>query len=101
MKSFSFSARQSAFVEGLHSPRITRLTKASELSKSRTTGRLYVIDPVSMTGILSGLGCVLAPDGVGFGVGLINRSVAYLAMNTSPARSFAKQLPRRCQLKFR
>src|SRR6266481_1898499 len=68
MKSFSFSARQSTFVEGLNSSRITRLTKASELSKSRTTGRLYVIERVSMTGILSGLGCVLAPEGMGFGV---------------------------------
>src|SRR5229473_3074469 len=68
MKSFSFSARQSTFVEGFDSSRITRLTKASELSKSRTTGRLYEIKRVSMTGILSGLGCVLAPDAMGFGV---------------------------------
>src|SRR5260370_37412503 len=68
MKSLSFSARQSTFVEGLHSSRITRLTKASELSKSRTIGRLYAIERVSMTGILSGLGSVLAPVGMGFGV---------------------------------
>src|SRR5258708_20207298 len=96
MKSFSFSARQSTFVEGLHSSRITRVTKASELSKSRTTGRLYVTERVSMTGILSGLGCVLAPEGMGFGVDFRSHwSVVCFAMNASLAGNFAKQLPYR------
>src|SRR6266568_6430290 len=95
MKTLSFSARQSTFVEGLNSSRITRLTKASELSKSRTTGRLYVIELVSITGILSGLGCVLAPDGMGIWRSpQLYRSVVYLAMNTTLAPSFAKQLRR-------
>src|SRR5713226_6328000 len=94
MKSFSFSARQSAFVEGLNSSPITRLTKASELSKTRTRGRLYAIERVTMTGILSGLGCVLAPDGMGFGVDFRSTGwFVYLAKNPSLAGSSAKELP--------
>src|SRR5258707_15127251 len=93
MKTLSFSARQSTFVGELNSSRITRLTKASELSKSRTTGCLYAIERVSMTGILSGLGSVLAPDAYGIWRSRqIYGSVVYLAMNTTLAPSFANQL---------